>query len=273
MEKQRIKLTTSISLLIVFIGSLVLANVSSENKSEFIDRKDDIKAKEIIELSIEKHGGGLYKDSFFEFDFRGKHFTRDYKNGDFRYIKTFYDSSKATPRFVEDILTNEGFNRYINGKRIKLSIKYEDAFRQSVNSVIYFTSLPFGLSDDAVNAEYIGEIMIKDNNYHKIKVTFNQEGGGDDFQDSFFYWINSDNFMVDYVAYQYHVNGGGIRFREAINRQNIKGITFQDYVNYEVKQGRDALLESDVAFENGQLKELSRIINENIEVRFNQVAN
>ena len=127
-----------------------------------------------------------------------------------------------------------------------------------VNSVVYFALLPYGLNDQAVNKIYVGQSTIKDEVYHKIKVTFNQEGGGEDFQDVFIYWVGEDDHKVDYLAYSYETDGGGIRFREAYNERVINGVRFVDYVNYKPKDIQD-LEVLDQEFEKGNLEELSKI--------------
>jgi hypothetical protein len=40
-----------------------------------------------------------------------------------------------------------------------------------------------------------------------------------DFDDEYMYWIK-DTRKVDYLAYSYHVNDGGVRFRAAFNPSN-----------------------------------------------------
>jgi len=80
------------------------------------------------------------------------------------------------------------------------------------------------------------------------------------------YWINEETGIIDYLAYNYIVNGGGVRFREAINSRKINDIVFQDYINYKPESKETPLNELDNLFENGQLKELSRIISEDITV-------
>lgn len=37
---------------------------------------------------------------------------------------------------------------------------------------------------------------------------------------------------MDFLAYEYNVNGGGVLFREAFNSRMIEGMRFQDYINY-----------------------------------------
>jgi len=69
------------------------------------------------------------------------------------------------------------------------------------------------------------------NSYYKLKVTFDQDGGGDDFDDTYVYFFNKATFKPDYLAYDFHVNGGGMRFREAYNERYVNGIRFVDYNN------------------------------------------
>ncbi len=124
--------------------------------------------------------------------------------------------------------------------------------------MIYFALLPHGLNDAAVNKEYLGEAIIKDQPYHKIKVTFDPEGGGSDHEDEFIYWIHQKSNSMDFLGYSFHVNEGGLRFREAYNVRNINGIIFSDYINYEPASNTITLDKLDIAFQNSGLKNLSQ---------------
>ena len=133
-----------------------------------------------------------------------------------------------------------------------------------------FHICPFGLNDPAVNKNLIGEEEIKGSTYHIIKVTFAEEGGGEDFEDVFVYWINKENYQMDYFGYSYITDGGGIRFREAYNVQERNGLIFSDYVNY--KGPNDYMDVSGLAslYVAGKLEKLSEIKIENLSVmRYN----
>ena len=69
---------------------------------------------------------------------------------------------------------------------------------------------------------------------------------------------------MDYLAYSFQVNGGGVRFREAYNPRTVGGIRFQDYVNYKHENKDFPVQQLDQAFLNKELKELSRIELKNI---------
>ena len=226
-------------------------------------QKEKSKAQHVIDNTIETHGGGLFDNMALSFDFRDRHYTAFRKDGQYVYTREFTDSTDQ----IKDVLGNDGFYREVNGQKVELPEEKETAYANSVNSVIYFALLPHGLNDDAVNKEYFGETTIKGEPYHKIKITFDPEGGGSDFEDEFLYWIHQTNHTVDYLAYSFHVEEGGLRFREAYNVRDIKGILFSDYNNYEPASDTLTLDELDAAFENSGLKKLSEINLANITLK------
>ena len=219
----------------------------------------------IINKSIEVAGGDLIKNSLIEFDFRDKHYKAIRDNGKFQYERVFKDSIGI----IKDVLNNKGFQRFVNETSFAVSDGKETAYTASVNSVHYFSILPFGLHSKAVNKTYLGKVSLKGNDYYKIKITFNQEGGGEDFEDVFIYWINMETYKVDYLAYSYNEKDGlGLRFREAYNERIVNGIRFVDYNNYKPASEKSKLVDLDRLFEIGKLDLLSKIELENVTVAF-----
>jgi hypothetical protein len=223
--------------------------------------------QEIIDLAIEKHGGQLFITKKVAFDFRNKQYSVEYENGKKTYTRSFQDDSLGA---VKDLLINSSnFNRYINDSLIVVNDEWRKKYSNSINSVLYFFKLPFGLNDPAVIKEYIGEKYINNKGYHKIKITFKQEDGGEDYQDVFIYWIEKETYSMDYLAYSYATDEGGSRFRQAINKRVIDGITVQNYINYKANSKSSSIDNHDELFIQGKLIELSIIINEQIRI-FNQ---
>ena len=112
----------------------------------------------------------------------------------------------------------------------------------------------------------MGETNIQGQPYHKLEVTFAQEGGGTDYEDVYLYWIHPQTYTLDYLAYSFHTDEGGLRFRKSYEPQVIGGIRFQNYINYEPLRQETPLLDLDKLFAAGKLKELSRIELKNIQV-------
>lgn len=220
-------------------------------------------AQRIVNQAIRAHGMQELDQSIVEFDFRDRHYRATKKEGLYTYERIFTDTLGQ----VHDSLTNAGFSRYVNGIKTELNEKKASSYGSSVNSVIYFTLLPYFLNDPAVQKELLGESQINGEKYNKIKVTFQQNGGGSDFQDEYVYWFHKEKHTMDYLAYNYQENGGGARFRVAFNPQTIDGVRFADYINLKPKEKDNLAVETfDSLYQAKELIELSRIINEDIKV-------
>ena len=185
-------------------------------------------AQQIIDKAIENAGGTLYTCSNIDFTFRDRAYSLEYVNSN-KILKRQFNTDSST---VTDIRRNNGFERLIGNQVVQVADTMARKYANSINSVHYFAYLPYGLNDPAVNKKLLGERTVKGQDYYTIQITFDQEGGGDDFEDVYVYWINKKTFKPDYLAYEFHVDGGGMRFREAYNERFVEGIRFVDYSNY-----------------------------------------
>lgn len=243
---------------------LIILFFNCKEKSE-PEKQSVESADEIIDKAIEVAGGNFIKHSKIEFDFRDIHFTAIRDGGKFQLERNFIDSVPE----IRDVLKNNGFQRYVDGKEIILADTLVSKYSPSVNSVHYFSILPYGLDSKSVNKRYLGSVGINNKEYHKIKVTFSKEGGGEDYDDEYVYWINKETYTTDYLAYSYKddkLNGLDFRFREAYNPRTIEGIRFVDYNNYKTSNRDVELTALDSLFSNNKLDLLSKIELKNIEV-------
>jgi hypothetical protein len=240
------------------LSIIIFVNIFFSCKKEPLSKAD-----KIVNDCIEAHGGAAYNNLNISFDFRDKNYKIKLNGDDFSYTRIAKDSNQIT---TKDIYTNNTFERYIADKQTVVSETIIEKYKNSINSVAYFTLLPKPLNDQAVNKTYIGESKIGGQSYHKIKVTFGKENGGKDHDDVYIYWINKNNNFIDYFAYSYKVDGGGIRFREKIKAETIGNIRFQDYINYAPIDSTYTLEDLDKAFTAGKLKEYSRIENKNYKI-------
>ncbi|WP_370086392.1 DUF6503 family protein [Ekhidna sp.] len=223
-------------------------------------------AQEVVDLSIQYSGTEVLKNAVASFKFREIDYAYERQNGQYLYTRTQRDTSGNV---VKDYLNNDGLVRTINGDTDDITDEKRAAYTSSVNSVIYFAFLPLWLNDAAVNKSHEGIIEINGKNYHKIRVTFDQEGGGEDFEDIFYYWFDTEDYSMDYLAYSYNEEdeGTGIRFRVAYNSRKVNGVTIQDYRNLKPKVKDSVPLDQiDQAFMDGQLTELSLIKLENVAI-------
>ncbi len=231
-----------------FLGLLLIFSSFAVISTQF-------SAQEIVDKTIEKAGGSRYDHAVIHFTFRGKRYSSKRNEGVYE-LERFVEGPDG---LIHDVVRNSGLERTIENCPVAVADSLVTKISDGVNSVHYFASLPHGLNAAAVHKELVGESSIKGNSYYKIKVTFDREGGGTDFDDEFLYWIHKKNFTIDYLAYKYAVNGGGIRFREAYNPRVVNGIRFVDYDNYKIDDLSTPLFDLDVLFEKKRLKLLSKI--------------
>ncbi|MDB9755117.1 deoxyribose-phosphate aldolase [Winogradskyella sp.] len=245
--------------ILVAIIFIITLSCKSERQSEKV-----LKADTIINKSIEISGGEKFKNSRLTFDFRDRMYFANRNNSEFTLARITVDKNNDS---IFDMLSNNGFERFINDEFIQLEDSMAVKYSASVNSVHYFSVLPFGLNDNAVSKELVGEEVIKNMTYHLIKITFNQDGGGEDYEDVFVYWVNAKTFKPDYIAYSYNEDDGiGMRFREAYNERYVTGLRFVNYNNFKAEDTSIQLYELGKAFENNQLKLLSKIELKNVKV-------
>lgn len=238
---------------------VILSFIFSCQESTKSDKEispDLSKADSIVALAIAVHGGEKYETAGFRFVFREKAYT--FRNQGEMYVYTVSGKDKNGLDYADKIENGKFIHR-----GTELSEKEKENAMESLNSVLYFALLPYKLKDKAVNKEWVETTTIKGQNYEVISVTFKQEGGGKDFDDEFHYWINRETHAVDYLAYNYQVNGGGVRFRSAYNVRTIDLVRFQDYINYGAPVGTP-LKDLPALFEQEKLDELSRIETENV---------
>jgi Family of unknown function (DUF6503) len=241
---------------------ILLITLSFYNCKSDLSEKS-LSADEIVNKSIEVSGGAKFNHSNITFYFRDISYAAKRLKGKFSYARMFKEDTLS----ITDILSNKGFRRMIGREFVKVNDTMKVKYSASVNSVHYFSVLPFGLNDPAVKKSLKGEERINDADYYKIKVTFEEEGGGEDYEDVFVYWINKQTFKLGYLAYSYNEDDGvGMRFREAYNERYVNGLRFVDYNNYKAENSAVNLLDLAKAFEQNQLKFLSKIELKNIEV-------
>ena len=122
-----------------------------------------------------------------DFDFRDYHYSLERSQGFYSYSRQTFKEEKK----IVDLMTNvDRLKHFENDSLLVLQDSIRKLYSNSLNSVMYFFQLPRPLQDLAVNAELLNSVVIEGNPYWTLKITFDQEGGGDDFQDEFRYWIS-----------------------------------------------------------------------------------
>jgi hypothetical protein len=209
------------------MGTLLLVGCASDQGAP-----EPPSAPALIDSAIAAHGGSVLDRAAVTFRFRSDTFRVRRDDGRFRYTRTYTDS---LGRPVREVLSNDSLYRVVDGRRAALDDEGRSDVRTAVNSVVYFALLPYFLDAPAVQAAYDGRDTVRGVPYHRVRVTFREEGGGQDHQDRFVYWFRADStYAMDYLAYAYGLGAGeepGTRFRAAFNTRRVAGVRFADYRN------------------------------------------
>ena len=253
---------------LVFIVGLCLMGCTPKDEApQVIEAKGDRFAQEIVNKAIVAAGGPILDHAEVSFRFRVRDYIYKNNGGQFEYTRIYVDTSGTR---TVDVLTNSGLTRSIDGKEAELDSTWTQRYSNSVNSVIYYAFLPYRLNDAAVIKTYQGAVDVNGRTYHQVHVAFQQEGGGVDYEDNYLFWFDTDDYSMDFFAYDYITDGGGVRFREAENSRIINGLTIQDYINYKPSADSIGLDRTMEAFQTNSLVELSRIQLENVKVSSGQ---
>lgn len=220
-------------------------------------------ARAAVERALEVHGSPTLENAEVTFRFRDARFRMVRRDGRFHYERVYTDSLGAT---VREWMDNESTAREVDGVDHPLDEEERASVETSVHSVIYFAFLPFRLRDPGVRLADLGTDEVRGLPYRVVGVTFTPEGGGQDWEDRFVYWFHQDQGTLDYLAYRYHRDGGGARFRVAMNRRPVDGVIVQDYENYRAPDGVEDIADYPRLLEAGELELLSTVALEDVEI-------
>ena len=237
----------------LLLGLLLLA-CASPNKKE--------QAALWIAKANTAHGTDLLSATSFSFQFREYRYAYSKYNG-----QKVYSRSRVTEAgiLIDSLVNDRDFYRWIGEEKVSLPDSLSQKYKESLNSVLYFVQLPKVLKDPAVVAEYMGKTNIKGEPYIALKVSFQQAGGGVDFQDEYRYWIHEEKQLIDYLAYRFYTNGGGTRFRAVMHRERHTGFVLQDYENYKANEKFPALDDLPRRYEQQALQLVSSIENKDFQ--------
>lgn len=218
-------------------------------------------AKTWIEKANIAHGTAILDQSSFRFTFREYTYGLTQK----KYTKSYSRTKLTTEGILTDTLFNgRDFKRWVNQKPVEVRDSLQKLYSESINSVLYFIQIPRVLKDAAVQARYLGEENLLGEPYVCLQVTFQQAGGGVDYQDEYRYWIHQKTHLIDFLAYRFYSGEGGTRFRKVSHRERFNGMVFQDYENFSPPTPFPPLDSIALLYTKGKLKKVSDIQQEAI---------
>ncbi len=225
----------------------------------------------IVDRAIEHHGGEIYRHSETELDLCSKsgcfHVVARVDGDRFAYVV----SGKSGGARLEVRSTNDALEVSRNGEPLAVEPAKQRQYRDWAMARVYFCFLPFRLGDPSVIQQDLGLVDWQGRRLHKVKVTF-EPGTSTDSGDEYVYWFDPESARLEYFAYSYDDNGGGLRFRRNLRHRRAGGLLFFDQENYGVDgggaDGPDLSVDSiDAAYVRDAMRHVSTVRLEGIEVR------
>ena len=250
----------SISCLLLLILLLACKSDGQKKQSEKTGYNNKISSEYIIQKAIENSGKAKVFDHKISYKFRDKTYISEGNCGQFKMIRI--DSSRG----IKDVYFKNELKRTVNGKAVELPDSTATRIKTSINSVNYFIHLPYRLEDPAVQVKRLANDTINNKVYYQLEVKFKEKGGGEDFQDVYRYWFNQNNYSMDYLAYTFVENGGGMRFRAKRFENKINDVVFQDYNNFKPTSNAMQINMLSSAYQKNKLEKVSEIIIKSVSV-------
>lgn len=188
---------------------------------------------EIVDRSIEYHGGDLYRQSDVRLKMCSKSGCSDLRariDGGLYELEAIGRTSDGE-RHVR--ITNGSVEGWRDGAPMAVEPDREQVLRDWVMSRVYFVFLPFRLGDPSVFQHDLGLERWDGRPLHKVKVAF-APGSSTHAADEYLHWFDPRSGRLEQFAYSYTTGGGGLRFRRTLNHRRIGGIGFFDQENWGV---------------------------------------
>ncbi len=220
----------------------------------------------IVDRAIEHHGGEIYRHSETELDLCSKsgcfQVTANL-DGD-RWAYTV--SGKSGGSQLRVLSADDRLKVQRDGAEEAVTADKEQRFRDWAMARVYFCFLPFRLNDPSVLKQSLGLVGWNGRRLHKVKVTF-RAGTSTDAGDQYMYWFDPETARLEYLAYSYDDNSGGLSFRRAVRHRRIGGLLFFDQENYGPDGPGLSVDAIDPAYVRDAMRHVSTVRLEGIRVR------
>jgi len=220
----------------------------------------------IVDRAIAHHGGEAYEHSEASLDVCSKSGCFHVETRTLKNRFEFEVAGKASGRQREVSSAGGTTTVKIDGETVAVDAAAKQRNIDWAMARIYFCFLPYRLNDPGVFKKDLGLTDWAERKLHRIKVTF-AAGSSTDASDEYMYWFDPETARLEYFAYTYDDNGGGLRFRRAINHRRFGGILFFDQENFGTEGAGLSVDLIDEAFVRNQLRHVSTVRLQDIEVR------
>lgn len=223
-------------------------------------------APPIVERAIAHHGGELYERAEIAFDVCSKSGCYDVRTRTDGGLFDHAVAGRVGEHRREVRWSNDRLEVRHDGEPVAVAPGDERVYRDWAMARIYFALLPYRLADPSVRHEDRGLVDWRGRKLHQVKVTF-EPGTSTAADDEYLYWFDPETGRVEYFAYSYSGNPGGLRFRRATHHRRIGGILFFDQENLGVEGPGLSVDLIDADYVDEKMRPVSTVELKNVDVR------
>jgi hypothetical protein len=226
---------------------------------------------DIVDRSIEHHGGDLYDAVEVTFTIRSRSGAFDVTSrrdaGAYRTVITeTVDQGERKAERVVDV-SNDAVSVTVGGAAQDVATEgTEQRWRDFASARTYFPFLPYRLNDPSVAKRDLGVETWDGRELHKVLVTFDS-GSSTDASDQYLYWFDPATARLEQLAYSFgEGERAGLRFRKLVNFRRVGGLLFADHENFGV-DGRELPVTAVTPdFVDAEMERVSTVLVENLKV-------
>ncbi|MFC4634930.1 DUF6503 family protein [Dokdonia ponticola] len=208
------------------LSILFLVTVSCTQKTNTKDKTvlNEITPDELLQKTINAHGGESFKNSLIEFNIDKTFFSLQYDNGraNFKQIRQVNNDKHL-------LSYKYGLIEYFINDSLQSEEKYSKRMAEiSLFGFLYTFSIPFNLTTNDVILSRQPNVIIRQKEYFTLDVQFTKIP--DLPEDHFLLYIDVNTYEIGYTAIQHDLSGSKQQFRRMTEPKRIKDILFQDYI-------------------------------------------
>lgn len=245
------------------LSILFLVTVSCSQKKSTNNKTvlNEITPNELLQKTINAHGGESFKNSLIEFNIDKTSFSLQ------------YDNDRANFKQTRQVNTDKHILTYRYGLIqyfINDSLQPEELYSKKMAEIslfgfLYTFSIPFNLTTNDVIISRQPNVTIRQKEYFTLDVQFTKVP--DLPEDHFLLYIDVNSYEINYAAIQHDLSGSKPQFRRMIEPKRIKDILFQDYILFHANDTITPLEKLYAKFNQSDLKVIRTIQFDSISVR------
>ena len=236
---------------------LILTIGSCKNTSH---EKEEQSQTEIVNKMLQAHGKSTFDSHKITFTVGNTTYTQEQENG--RAIQSF---SRYKDNIEHKGTYNGGYIEYFIDGNLQEEGSYPaPMLEKSLYGFLYAANLPLSLATNDIRYRKLDEVEIRNKTYFTIQASNVEMPSKID--DQFILYINTEDFLVEYIALNHSLSGSMTQFRRLIYTRKINDVIFQDYIIFTPRDKELPLSMLFKEYNSAQLKDHRTISFQNITV-------